>query len=139
MLILGSSQAVSITPRPMLVIEGISKVFGRVHAVDNVSLSIPGGQFVGVIGRSGAGKSTLLRLLNRLTEPTGGRILWRGTEVTALRGRKLRRAVTSVPRHKMRPPVGSVSRLSRRNNVDLPAPERPITPTNWPPGMLSDT
>ena len=74
----------------MLVVEGISKAFGRVHAVDKVSLSIPGGQFVGVIGRSGAGKSTMLRLLNRLTEPTGGRVLWHGTEVTALRGRKLR-------------------------------------------------
>jgi phosphonate transport system ATP-binding protein len=90
MLIIGSSQAVSIPPRPMLVIEGISKVFGRMCAVDNLSLSIPGGQFVGVVGRSGAGKSTLLRLLNRLTEPTGGRVLWDGTEVTALRGRKLR-------------------------------------------------
>src|SRR5712671_6301627 len=90
MLIIGSSQAVSIPPRPMLVIEEISKVFGRVRAVDNLSLSIPGGQFVGVIGRSGAGKSTLLRLLNRLTEPTGGRVLWDGTEVTALHGRKLR-------------------------------------------------
>jgi phosphonate transport system ATP-binding protein len=90
MLIIGSSQGVSITPRPMLEIEGISKVFGRVCAVDNLSLSIPGGQFVGVIGRSGAGKSTLLRLLNRLTEPTGGRVLWDGTEITALRGRKLR-------------------------------------------------
>jgi phosphonate transport system ATP-binding protein len=74
----------------MLVIEGISKVFGRMCAVDNLSLSIPGGQFVGVIGRSGAGKSTLLRLLNRLTEPTSGRVLWDGTEVTALHGRKLR-------------------------------------------------
>src|ERR1700732_239354 len=85
MLIIGSSQAVSITPRPMLVIEGISKVFGRVCAVDNLSLSIPGGQFVGVIGRSGAGKSTLLRLLNRLTEPTGGRIFGDGTGAPPLR------------------------------------------------------
>jgi phosphonate transport system ATP-binding protein len=90
MLNIGSSQSVETTEPPLLVIERISKAFGRVRAVDNVSLSIPGGQFVGVIGRSGAGKSTLLRLLNRLTEPTGGRILWDGTEVTALRGRKLR-------------------------------------------------
>jgi phosphonate transport system ATP-binding protein len=72
----------------MLEIEGISKVFERVP-VDKVSLNIHGGQFVGV-GRSGAGKSTLLRLLNRLTEPTEGRISWNGTEVTCLRGRKLR-------------------------------------------------
>jgi phosphonate transport system ATP-binding protein len=90
MLIIGSSQSVGTTEPPLLVIEGISKVFGHVHAVDNLSLSIPGGQFVGVIGRSGAGKSTLLRLLNRLTEPTGGRVVLDGTEVTALHGRKLR-------------------------------------------------
>ena len=76
--------------RPQLVIEGISKLFGRTQAVDSVSLSIPGGQFVGVIGRSGAGKSTLLRLVNRLIDPTGGRVLWDGIEVTALHGRRLR-------------------------------------------------
>jgi phosphonate transport system ATP-binding protein len=73
-----------------LVTEGISKVFGRVCAVDDVSLSIPAGQFVGVVGRSGAGKSTLLRMVNRLTDPTSGRILWDGIEVTALKGRSLR-------------------------------------------------
>jgi len=78
------------TAPAVLVIEAIGKTFGRVRAVDNVSLSIPGGQFIGVIGRSGAGKSTLLRLLNRLTEPSGGHILWNGTDVTALHGRKLR-------------------------------------------------
>jgi phosphonate transport system ATP-binding protein len=73
-----------------LVTEGISKRFGRVCAVDDVSLSIPAGQFVGVIGRSGAGKSTLLRMLNRLTDPTSGRVVWDGVEVTALKGRRLR-------------------------------------------------
>jgi phosphonate transport system ATP-binding protein len=83
----GSSQTV---PASILVIQGIGKVFGRVRAVDDVSLSIPGGQFVGVIGRSGAGKSTLLRLLNRLTEPSDGCISWGGVDITALHGRKLR-------------------------------------------------
>ena len=73
-----------------LVTEGISKIFGSVSAVDNVSLNIPAGQFVGIIGRSGAGKSTLLRMLNRLTDPTSGRIMWEGIEVTALKGRALR-------------------------------------------------
>jgi phosphonate transport system ATP-binding protein len=75
---------------PRLIIEGIGKVFGRIRAVDNVSLSISGGQFVGVIGRSGAGKSTLLRLVNRLSEPSNGRILWDGTDVSALHGWQLR-------------------------------------------------
>src|SRR3954447_23127795 len=73
-----------------LVTEGISKRFGRVCAVDDVSLNIPAGQFVGVIGRSGAGKSTLLRMLNRLTDPTSGRIPCDEVEVTALQGRRLR-------------------------------------------------
>ena len=48
------------------------------------------GSFVGVIGRSGAGKSTLLRMINRLAEPTEGRILFEGVDVTALRGKELR-------------------------------------------------
>ncbi|MCW3477515.1 phosphonate ABC transporter ATP-binding protein [Limobrevibacterium gyesilva] len=74
----------------MLVVDGISKTFGRTRAVDGISVSIPRGQFVGVIGRSGAGKSTLLRMINRLAEPTEGRITWDGQDVTALQGPALR-------------------------------------------------
>ncbi len=73
----------------MLVLEGIGKRYDEVRAVQNVDLNIPTGQFVGVIGRSGAGKSTLLRMINRLAEPTSGRILWHGKDVTMLRGRAL--------------------------------------------------
>jgi len=47
--------------------------------------------------------------------------------------------VTSIPPHKTLPALGSVSRLIKRSNVDFPAPERPITPTNWPAGMSSET
>ncbi len=74
----------------MLVIDGVSKTFGTTRAVDGVSLQIPPGQFVGVIGRSGAGKSTLLRMINRLAEPSAGQITWNGETVTALNGAKLR-------------------------------------------------
>jgi len=73
----------------MLVIDGATRLFGSTRAVDGVSLQIPQGQFVGVIGRSGAGKSTLLTLVNRLTEPSGGSIRWGATDVTALSGRAL--------------------------------------------------
>jgi phosphonate transport system ATP-binding protein len=73
-----------------LVLERVSRRFGDTAAVDNISLSIEVGSFVGVIGRSGAGKSTLLRLINRLIEPSEGRISFAGTDVTALRGRALR-------------------------------------------------
>ena len=72
---------------PMLELQGLTRRFGAVTAVDAVSLRVPDGQMVGVIGRSGAGKSTLLRMVNRLTDPSAGRILHHGRDVTALRGR----------------------------------------------------
>jgi phosphonate transport system ATP-binding protein len=74
----------------MLVVEGLTCRFGAKAAVDNASFSVTPGAFVGVIGRSGAGKSTLLRSINRLAAPTEGRILYNGTNITALRGRELR-------------------------------------------------
>lgn len=74
----------------MLVVDGVSKIFGTTRAVDRVSVRIAAGQFVGIIGRSGAGKSTLLRLINRLAEPSGGRILFGSHDVTDLNGRALR-------------------------------------------------
>ncbi|MBI0433611.1 phosphonate ABC transporter ATP-binding protein [Roseomonas sp. KE0001] len=74
----------------MLQLENLSRRFGATAAVQDVSLTIPAGQMVGVIGRSGAGKSTLLRMINRLTEPSSGRILHDGADVTALRGQALR-------------------------------------------------
>jgi len=70
----------------MLQLSGVVKNFGHVRAVDHVSLSIPEGQMVGIIGRSGAGKSTLLRLINRLIEPTGGRVLFEGRDIGLLKG-----------------------------------------------------
>jgi phosphonate transport system ATP-binding protein len=74
----------------MLIIEGLSRRFGHKTAVNQVSLTIQPGSFVGVIGRSGAGKSTLLRLVNRLIDPSSGRIVYDGIDVTDLRGKDLR-------------------------------------------------
>ena len=74
----------------MLRISGLSRAYGNRFAAQDITLDIPSGSFVGVIGRSGAGKSTLLRMLNRLVEPTRGRIEWNGMDVTALRGAELR-------------------------------------------------
>jgi phosphonate transport system ATP-binding protein len=75
----------------MLVMEGLSRRFGAKTAVDRVSLRVPRGAFVGIIGRSGAGKSTLLRTINRLIEPSEGRIFFDGRDVTTLKGAELRR------------------------------------------------
>lgn len=75
----------------MLELQGVGRRFGSYWAVTGATLQVPDGQFVGVIGRSGAGKSTLLRMINRLVDPTVGRILHDGREVSALRGADLRR------------------------------------------------
>jgi phosphonate transport system ATP-binding protein len=74
----------------MLRIEGLTKRFGDKAAVNSISLTIPKGEMVGVIGRSGAGKSTLLRMLNRLAEPSDGRIICEERDVTSLKGAALR-------------------------------------------------
>lgn len=74
----------------MLQIQALSKRFADTHAVRDVSLEIGAGEMVGVIGSSGAGKSTMLRLLNRLIEPTSGKVLFQGQDITALKGKELR-------------------------------------------------
>lgn len=68
------------------------RVAGReIPALQPTRLNIQAGQIFGLIGHSGAGKSTLLRLINRLEEPSGGRILVEGEDVTALDSEGLRR------------------------------------------------
>ncbi|HTR84839.1 MAG TPA: phosphonate ABC transporter ATP-binding protein [Reyranella sp.] len=74
----------------MLRLDGIVKKFGDKRAVDGISLVVPEGQLVGVIGQSGSGKSTLLRMINRLNDPSDGSIHYGDTDVTALAGRDLR-------------------------------------------------
>ncbi|MBB3645126.1 phosphonate transport system ATP-binding protein [Rhizobium sp. BK619] len=74
----------------MFELKNVTRRFGKKLAVDSVTLDIPQGQMVGIIGRSGAGKSTLLRMINRLQEPSSGSIHFAGVEVSGLRGRALR-------------------------------------------------
>ncbi len=77
---------------PIVEITGLRKVFpGGTVALDGIDLTIQRGEFVVLIGLSGSGKSTLLRCINRLVEPTGGRVVFDGSDVTAARGAELRR------------------------------------------------
>ncbi|WP_029031280.1 phosphonate ABC transporter ATP-binding protein [Salinarimonas rosea] len=74
----------------MLEFQQLTKRFNNTVAVDSVTLAIPKGQMVGIIGRSGAGKSTLLRMINRLADPSGGALLHEGRDVARLEGKALR-------------------------------------------------
>jgi len=77
----------------MLRVETLTKVYRTGDkALSEVSFEVPKGQVVGLIGPSGAGKSTLIRCVNRLVEPTSGRVLLNDLDITRLRSSDLRRA-----------------------------------------------
>ncbi len=83
------------TPPPglMLQISGLTKRYATGDlALTDVSLTVPDGQVMALIGPSGAGKSTLIRCVNRLVEPTGGKVVLNGDDITALGQGALRRA-----------------------------------------------
>ena len=85
------------TPEPMIRLDGVSKKYedGTV-AVHELDLDVPEGETVVLIGPSGCGKSTTLKMVNRLIEPTSGRILLQGEDVTHVDPVKLRRRMGYV-------------------------------------------
>ncbi|QTF10658.1 phosphonate ABC transporter ATP-binding protein [Brenneria izadpanahii] len=75
----------------MLRIANLSKTYrAGDNALKNVSLEVPAGQIIGLIGPSGAGKSTLIRCINRLVEPSDGRIFLKNEEITDISRTRLR-------------------------------------------------
>src|SRR5689334_9575094 len=86
---------------PLLTVENLEKHFpitrgiifqkeiGRVRAVDGVSFEVNKGETLGVVGESGCGKSTMARCVMRLLDPTGGKVIFDGQDITNIKGNDL--------------------------------------------------
>jgi osmoprotectant transport system ATP-binding protein len=77
----------------MISIENLTKQYGATTVVDGVSMQIERNSVTVIVGTSGSGKSTLLRMINRLVEPSGGRVLLDGRDTTAEPAHLLRRRI----------------------------------------------
>jgi len=102
--------------------EGVGKVYrsaaGEVHALQGIDAEVPAGDIFGIIGRSGAGKSSLLRTINRLEQPSSGRVLVDGADIAALDAAglvRLRRRVGMIFQH-----FNLLSAKTVKENVALP-------------------
>ncbi len=80
----------------MIEIDSLSKSFGSLKAIDDLSLTLPEGSFCTLVGPSGCGKSTLLRMLNAMIPPDHGRILLRGQDIRSVPADQLRRGIGYV-------------------------------------------
>ena len=100
--------------KTMIRLEGVSKTYPgtSVPAVADLDLEIPEGEILVLVGPSGCGKSTTLRLINRMIEPTGGRIIFDDEDVTKVNADKLRRRIGYVIQQ-----IGLFPHLTIRDNI----------------------
>jgi osmoprotectant transport system ATP-binding protein len=74
----------------MIVAEGLTKIYGDVAVVKSLDFEVRAGEMVAIVGTSGGGKSTTLKMINRLVEPSAGRVLVAGVDTASLDPEKLR-------------------------------------------------
>ncbi|MDP2662164.1 MAG: ABC transporter ATP-binding protein [Dehalococcoidia bacterium] len=86
------------TDRPALLqIIKVSKIYGSVHALKKVSLSVKAGEWISIMGPSGSGKTTLLNIIGCMDKPTHGQVILDGTDISSLGQKRL----TEVRRDKI--------------------------------------
>ncbi|MGB0114336.1 MAG: betaine/proline/choline family ABC transporter ATP-binding protein, partial [Ilumatobacteraceae bacterium] len=116
----GATALAADAPRAMIELQGVGKVYpgSTVPAVADLDLKIPVGEILVLVGPSGCGKSTTLRLINRMIEPSSGRIIFDGEDVTTVNADMLRRRIGYViqqiglfPHQTIAQNIGTVPRL----------------------------
>jgi branched-chain amino acid transport system ATP-binding protein len=108
----------------LLQIENVHAYYGLSHILQGISLSVSRGAVVSLLGRNGAGKTTTLRTILGLLKPKGGKILFEGEDITALRPDLIaRRGIASVPEER-----DIFTNLSVQENLEIvPARNRSWT------------
>ena len=81
----------------LLEVKNVSKIYGDLHALKNVSLSVRKGEWVAIMGSSGSGKSTMMNIIGCMDKPTIGEVILDGQDIT----KKSQRALTEVRREKI--------------------------------------
>jgi peptide/nickel transport system ATP-binding protein len=104
-----------------LEVRGLTKEFGRLRAVDDVSFTLRPGAVTALVGESGSGKSTVARLLSRLYSPSAGTIRFRDEDVSRVRGRRALLAYRSEVQLIFQDPFASLNPVKRvQHHIERP-------------------
>ena len=101
----------------MLEVRGIETYYGNIPALKGISIDVPGGSVVAIIGANGAGKTTLMKTIAGVLRPRSGTVSFLGEEITGLPSHKIvRRGVALVPEGR-----AILSRMTVRENLEMGA------------------
>ena len=101
----------------MLEVRGIETYYGNIPALREISIDVPGGGIVAIIGANGAGKTTLMKTIAGVLRPRSGKVSFLGEEITGLPSHKIvRRGVALVPEGR-----AILSRMTVRENLEMGA------------------